>query len=173
MGNKQGKQGGSKQKKKNKVEEKFVSWDEVTPKYNKKFHVFFTIAIDGQEKGKIGIRIRNLFFQRIAYKLYSIFKKFNFDSKIKKPYVFHKHCFSRKSIYLLLLNSGFDKIRITNSPLTKGDPYKYVKYYKLIDIAKIICTLVSKIAYWASFGKLILGPSLLVWAEKPVKIKKI
>jgi ubiquinone/menaquinone biosynthesis C-methylase UbiE len=122
-----------------------------------------------KDKGKIGIRVRNLYFQKIAYRFYKLLKKIKLETRLKKPYVFHKYCYSRKSIYLLLSRAGFQNIRIINSPLTDGDPYQYVKYYKIINIAKIICKIVSDIIFWSSFGKLVVGPSLLVWAEKPIK----
>jgi 2-polyprenyl-3-methyl-5-hydroxy-6-metoxy-1,4-benzoquinol methylase len=119
--------------------------------------------------GKIGIRVRNLFFQKFAYRFYSISEKFKLDSKFKKPYVFNKFCFNRKSIYLILSRAGFQNIRITNSPLTDGDPYQHIKNHTIIKIAKTLCKIASDMIYWSSFRKLIIGPSLLIWAEKTSK----
>jgi 2-polyprenyl-3-methyl-5-hydroxy-6-metoxy-1,4-benzoquinol methylase len=120
-----------------------------------------------KENGKIGVRVRNLFFQKIAYSSYSLLKKLKLESIMKKPYVFHKYCFSRKSIYLLLERAGFQNICIRNSPLTDGDPYKYVKYHEMTNTIKYFCKFMSDIIYWVSFGRFTVGPSLLIWAEKP------
>jgi 2-polyprenyl-3-methyl-5-hydroxy-6-metoxy-1,4-benzoquinol methylase len=120
-------------------------------------------------KGKIGIRVRNLFFQKMSYGFYQMLKKIKLHSKIKKPYVFHKYCFSSKSIYFLLTRIGFKNICITNSYITEGDPYQYVKYCKIIQIVKIFCKIISDLIYWTSFGKCIVGPSLMIWAEKSSK----
>jgi len=86
-----------------------------------------------------------------------------------KPYVFNKFCFNRKSIYLILSRAGFQNIRITNSPLTDGDPYQHIKNHTIIKIAKTLCKIASDMIYWSSFRKLIIGPSLLIWAEKTSK----
>jgi len=120
-----------------------------------------------REGGKIGIRVRNSFFQRLIYKLYLRFKKIADKYQIKKPYVFHQFSFNRKAIFLLLVRVGFTNIAIKNSPLSKGDPYNYTKINRIVNVTKNFTEILSEIIFFFSFGKLIVGPSLLIWAEKP------
>lgn len=47
-----------------------------------------------KEKGKIGIRVRNVTFQRMVYRLYSLFSNLGLRLNIKKPYVFHRYNFT-------------------------------------------------------------------------------
>ena len=77
-----------------------------------------------------------------------------------------RYCFTSKAITLLLLRAGFVNIKASNSPLTKGDPYGYTRVRGLVKRAKNIIYLVSEFVFWASAGRWIVGPSLLVWAEK-------
>ncbi len=122
--------------------------------------------------GTIGIRVRNVFFQKIIYRAFSLFRKIASRLRIKNPAVFHLNCFSSKSIYQLLLRIGFTNIQIANSPLTKGDPYRHTAVGGLIAAAKALTNPVSRLSFWISRGKWITGPSLLVWAEKPKEIPK-
>ena len=126
-------------------------------------------------KGIIGIRVRNVFFEKIAYRIYYSLKKINPQLSLKNPSVFHQYCFSSKSIYQLLLRVGFTNIKVTNSPLTEGDPYSYTYNKGLVKAAKGTINLFSRLGFWISGGRWVLGPSLLVWAEKPrssLKIKR-
>jgi len=122
--------------------------------------------------GIIGIRVRNLSFQKIAYWIYSFLKKIEPQLKIKKPHVFHRYCFSSQSIYQLLHRIGFTNIKVANSPLTKGDPYSYALSLGLVKAAKITADFYSRLGFWISGGRWVIGPSLLVWAEKPQSILK-
>jgi len=120
-----------------------------------------------KRKGVIGIRVRNVLFEKMIYRAYSISKKMfpNFD--VKKPYVFHRYCFSADSMFELLARVGFTKIEIINSPLTKGNPYRYTEMKMLVEATKGLFDLTSRAAFFISGGKWIIGPSLLVWAQKP------
>lgn len=120
-----------------------------------------------KERGIIAIRVRNAHFEKMAYKVYSLIKKIFPSIRIKAPYVFHRYCFSANSISQLLHRVGFTKIQITNSPLTKGDPYGYADIKILVEAAKGLFDLTSRLTFSISGGKWIIGPSLLVWAEKP------
>jgi hypothetical protein len=85
----------------------------------------------------------------------------------KNPYVFNRYCFSPRSILYLLRRSGFERIQITNSTLTQGDPYEHTKFDGFLNILKSWVHLISNVACWLTNGRLIIGPSLLIWAEKP------
>jgi len=118
-------------------------------------------------RGIIGIRVRNVFFEKIAYRIYYSLNKINPQLSLKNPSVFHQYCFSGKSVYQLLLRAGFVNIKVANSPLTKGDPYSYTHISGLVKAAKYVIDFFSRVAFWISRGRSIIGPSLLVWAEKP------
>jgi 2-polyprenyl-3-methyl-5-hydroxy-6-metoxy-1,4-benzoquinol methylase len=117
-------------------------------------------------RGKIGIRVRNVFFQKMAYKIYFPFRNIASWLKIKKPYVFHRYNFGAKSLQLLLHRAGFRPILITNSPLTEGDPYSHTRVDKLTGFLKSSVHIVGRVLFQISGGRLVTGPSLLVWAEK-------
>ena len=120
-----------------------------------------------KRRGVIGIRVRNVFFEKMIYRAYSIIKKIVPNLRLKKPYVFHRYCFSADSMLQLLPRIGFTKIEIANSPLSRGDPYGYTDIKIWVAAAKCLFDLTSRIAFLISGGKWIIGPSLLIWAEKP------
>ena len=117
--------------------------------------------------GVIGIRVRNVIFQKLAYITYLILKKIGLNSVLKNPSVFHPYCFNPNSIHHLLSRLEFKNIQITNSILTSGDPYSYSKSHRLIKMTKALIFFISKFVFRISRGKFIIGPSLLIWAEKP------
>ena len=117
--------------------------------------------------GKLGIRVRNVTFQKLVYRLYLPLQRIASRLGIKNPYVFHPYCFTSKSLYFLLHRIGFRNIRILNSPLTKGDPYSYVALAWLTTFVKALVDLTNKSVFCITRGRWTWGPSLLVWAEKP------
>jgi 2-polyprenyl-3-methyl-5-hydroxy-6-metoxy-1,4-benzoquinol methylase len=124
----------------------------------------YRILRDG---GTIGIRVRNSLFQKLVFYFHSRFQKVANKIGIKKPYVFHQYSFNRKSITSLLTRAGFSNIKVRNSPLSQGDPYKHVNNAQLIKLVKYMIVAISEATYFLSFGRIIIGPSLLIWAEKP------
>lgn len=119
-----------------------------------------------KRQGKIGIRVRNVLFQNMTYKIYFPFRNIASWLKVRKPYVFHRYNFHAKSLRLLLERVGFSAIQITNSPLTKGDPYSHTRNNKLTSVSKLLVDAIVRAIFQISGGRLIIGPSLLVWAEK-------
>jgi 2-polyprenyl-3-methyl-5-hydroxy-6-metoxy-1,4-benzoquinol methylase len=119
-----------------------------------------------KRRGKIGIRVRNVFFQKMTYKIYFPFRNVASWLNVRKPYVFHRYNFHAKSLRLLLERAGFSSIQITNSLLTEGDPYSHTGIDKLTSILKFSVDVVARVLFPISRGRLITGPSLLVWAEK-------
>ena len=120
-----------------------------------------------KRRGKIGIRVRNVLFQKMTHKIYFPFRHLASWLNIKKPYVFHQYNFHAKSLRLLLERADFSSIQITNSPLTKGDPYSHTRIDKFTSALKCLVNTVARSMFQMSGGRLITGPSLLVWAEKP------
>jgi ubiquinone/menaquinone biosynthesis C-methylase UbiE len=118
-------------------------------------------------KGIIGIRVRNVAFQKLVYYMYMFFKKIYRKSRIKQPGVFHPFCFSPRAMEQLIRKSGFINIRIENSPLSSGDPYHYCIPLIRVQLVKTLIRLISIFVFMISKGRWIIGPSLLIWAEKP------
>lgn len=116
--------------------------------------------------GKIGIRTRNLLFEKLLYGLFTPLQHLATKLQIKIPYVFNRYCFSGKSVELLLSRAGFVNIQVKNSPLTSGDPYGNMKVRFAASITKGLAYNISRFISWVSNGKWIIGPSLLIWAEK-------
>ncbi|MGB5745830.1 MAG: class I SAM-dependent methyltransferase [Desulfobacterales bacterium] len=116
--------------------------------------------------GIIGIRVRNVIFQKLSYYIQRPFQKIYQNLGIKNPTVFHPFCFAPRSIELLLRKLGFTNIQIVNSPLTFGDPYGYCGLHFPIQLVKTLIQLISLFIFSISRGRWIMGPSLLVWAEK-------
>jgi SAM-dependent methyltransferase len=120
-----------------------------------------------KSKATIGIRVRNVFFQKMVYQIYSPIKNLARGLGIKNPYVFHPYCFSAGALEQLLHRAGFERIQITNSPLTLGDPYNHTKVRGAAYLAKKLVALLSDIIFKVSSEKWLIGPSILVWAQKP------
>ncbi|MEJ2618447.1 MAG: methyltransferase domain-containing protein [Ignavibacteriaceae bacterium] len=120
-----------------------------------------------KQNGKIGIRVRNVFFQKFAYYIFSHLQILVTKFGIKNPSVFHKYCFSSISINKLLSRSKYKNIKISNSPLTSGDPYGHSTVHFTVKLLKILIYIISNLVYFLTKKKLIIGPSLLIWAEKP------
>ena len=119
-----------------------------------------------KQRGKIGIRVRNALFQKMTYKIYLPFRNVASWLDIKKPYVFHQSNFGEKSLRLLLQKVGFKNIQITNSPLTEGDPYSLTQIEELTSFIKFAVCKVAGVIFEITKGRILIGPSLLVWAEK-------
>ncbi len=118
--------------------------------------------------GLLGIRVRNGFFQKLLFHLYRPVQGIAPRLGIKRPFVFHRYSFTSQSIYHLLKRTGFTEIRVLNSPLTKGDPYRHTGISGLVGAVKKAVDLISRITFKLSGGKIVTGPSLLIWAEKPL-----
>ena len=68
---------------------------------------------------------------------------------------------------MLLQRAGFTNIHITNSPLTRGDPYGHITIKGPLRAIKGFAELISRFVFRITGGRLLIGPSLLLWAEKP------
>jgi ubiquinone/menaquinone biosynthesis C-methylase UbiE len=117
--------------------------------------------------GKIGIRVRNADFQEMLYKAYKPLRALGSRFGVRNPYVFHRFCYTRKAVVSLLNRAGFTNIRVSNSPLTAGDPYSYLRVAAIAGLIKRACGVTSNILFRLSKERWITSPSILVWAEKP------
>ena len=122
--------------------------------------------------GILGLRVRNVNFQRWLYRLYfpllPVLTKFG----VCRPYVFHPRNFSRKALCRLLDRIGYANIQIGNSPLTRGNPYGIARWEAPVGMAKQVMQATADVIHRLSGGRWTGGPSLLVWAEKPADIAK-
>jgi SAM-dependent methyltransferase len=117
--------------------------------------------------GMVGIRIRNLSGQLWIYRVYARLGWLWRRAGIKSPFTFHRHSFAPKAIEHLLARIGFFEIESSNSPLTQGDPYGYSGHRGLAALGKLGIGMMAGLASRLTGGRLLLGPSLLVWARKP------
>jgi SAM-dependent methyltransferase len=117
--------------------------------------------------GVIGIRIRNVAIQLWLYGCYSGLHRLWRGLGIRPPFVFHRYSFSREAVGRLLNRGGFVRISIHNSPLTQGDPYSYSRLQGLAGMGKRLINAAAGLAFRLSCGRMLWGPSLLVWAQKP------
>jgi SAM-dependent methyltransferase len=118
--------------------------------------------------GCIGIRVRNMASQLRLYRCYIRFGWLARRFRISSPFTFHRFSFTRKAIVHLLAATGFSDINCLNSPLTQGDPYHYSSVRGLAGFAKFWVAALSGLASRLSCGRVLIGPSLLVWAQKPL-----
>jgi len=116
-----------------------------------------------KEGGIIGIRTRNVVFQKVIYRLFGPIRTIASRFGLKEPYVFNKYCFSGKSLYALLSRLGFINIKIMKS----GDPYNHMRFNYAVKLTKNCLDLSSKFVFWMTRGRWLAAPSLLIWAEKP------
>ena len=117
--------------------------------------------------GIVGIRVRNLAHQlwlcRWFFRIRRLCPKF-----AHRPlHVFHRWTFTPDALERMLAARGFSDIRIQNSPLTAGSPYRYGRRDALIGIGKSMAGAASELLFRLSSSRWIVGPSLLVWARKP------
>jgi SAM-dependent methyltransferase len=117
--------------------------------------------------GIIGIRVRNVASQlwlcRCFSRLFRLWPKLG----IKPLHVFHRYNFTRRAIEQLLLRQGFANISIHNTSLTTGDPYQYFSIGAAVGFSKSLAATLFELVYRLTHGRLVIGPSLLVWAQKP------
>jgi len=117
-----------------------------------------------KDDGVIVLRTSNATFQ-VTVQL--LFGKIASWLKIS-PTIFHLYCFSPKTIKLLLKKTGLMPVKILNSELTSGDPYKSGGL-----LGGIVIQLIKNLVYWScqavyylSLGHSICGPSMIVIIKK-------
>jgi len=85
---------------------------------------------------------------------------------ILNPSVFHLYSFTPDTIKKMLQKAGFKEVKVKNSFLTTGDPYIITKSISLAKIIKTIIYYSAQLIYYLSFGRAVIGPSILVIAKK-------
>ena len=119
--------------------------------------------------GLFALRISNLSCHLMVHRFWKILTTLKLvDGKRNEPTVFHLQMFSKSSITSFLKSRGFVKIEVQNALLDpmpadlvghlgqKGTRFARKAYYVMAEFLR-----------WLSFGQIVLGPSLLVFARKP------
>ncbi len=117
-----------------------------------------------KKKGVIGLRLPNANFHLPVYKfLARTGNKLNIA-----PCIFHSYSFSSDTISRLLKRVGFKRVKVYVSEFTEGDPYSTGGILGSwgVRAIKIITFYLCKLLYYLSFGKVVLSPSMLVFAVK-------
>ena len=114
--------------------------------------------------GLIYLRLPNISFSLMIYRLYKILKM----RRLKDYSVFHLYGFSAKTIKLMLEKTNFDVIELVNAKPSLGDPYKISgllpeKYATLI---KEILFNLNQFIFYLTGRKCILASSIEVYAGK-------
>jgi hypothetical protein len=85
-----------------------------------------------------------------------------------RPTIFHLYNFSPKTIKAMLEKAGFQDVQVLPSELTSGDPYSSGGRIGAfgVTVIKHMVSVISKIIFILTAGKIVTGPSLLVFARK-------
>ncbi|MEE9118704.1 MAG: class I SAM-dependent methyltransferase [Calditrichia bacterium] len=116
--------------------------------------------------GLLVFRTRNVTFHLNVHLMFD-----NLARRLKiKPTVFQLYGFSAKTATRMLEKTGFNSIKVVNSELTTGDPYKSGEIFTELGmkLIKTITYSVCQSMFYLTGGSLILAPSILVFAKKPL-----
>ena len=121
-----------------------------------------------RSKGIVALRLTNVHFHFLTYRIFQWFGPLLRWSGVEKLFVFHFCLFSPKTIRILLEKCGYHEVKVWNSPLTSGDPYDLMKGLGSFGVwAKSFIFFIISVIAWGSRGKILIGPSLEVYARKP------
>ncbi len=122
-----------------------------------------------KEGGLIALRLHNATFHIFIHRFFRFLG--NLDVKLNlKPTIFHFYSFSPKTIRKILEKVGFVDIKVMPSELTERDPYStggVFGPFGITLIKKIVFSL-SRLIFYLTAGSLVLAPSILVFAKKPL-----
>jgi len=118
-------------------------------------------------EGILVIRVPNVSFHLFIHGMFSLLPAGIKSGKLRDPSIIINYGFSKSTISGLLEAAGFRKIKVYNSPLSHGDPYKLFKISeRLTSTVKGIVYLISKFIFYLSAKKYLAGSSILVSARK-------
>ena len=117
--------------------------------------------------GVVYIRVYNFSFHRL---LLNISRFLNIIFKMS-PSVIHSYNFTSKSLRMIIKDTGFEDINITNSPASSGDSYSTGGIFGsgLVELAKRIIYITAQFIALITFNKLLLASTLIAIARKPGK----
>lgn len=125
-----------------------------------------------KKDGLLALRVSNLTFHVMLHRCFRILNIITLGmAGSKAPTVFHIYMFSPGSIKMMLERTGYVDVRVENSvldpevpalaSLAGGRGEKYIRY---------IAQLVFGFIYRLSFGAVVLGPSITVFARKALQV---
>jgi SAM-dependent methyltransferase len=122
-------------------------------------------------RGLVFVRTPNATFQAAAWRLSRVvvwpppLARLVADAHFFQPVVW-----SASTLRMLLLSAGFSDVRVSNSPVSYGDPYHAASggRERLVDGIKRAVHALAGGVYRGSRGRLIVGSSLSAVAHKPV-----
>ena len=85
-----------------------------------------------------------------------------------RPTIVHNFNFTAESLRRMLTAAGFARVKIRNSPPTSGDPYRTGGRLGglFTGLLKFLYYYLSQAVYFASFGRVFTGSSLIITARK-------
>ena len=118
--------------------------------------------------GIVVARIPNVSWHLFCNDLFSVIPSRLTRDRFKDPSVVINYGYSNKTLKKLFKKAGFNSVRVGNSLLSSGDPYRSLHAVKDSSVMalKNIYFALSQISYYLSFGKYTTGTSLLVYARK-------
>lgn len=118
--------------------------------------------------GILLVRIPNVSFHLFMLNIFSLFNNLIGKKEISGLLVIHNYGFSHKTIKLMLEKAGFKRVRVYNSPLSCGDPYRSFEFIQegIVNLLKSVYFFVSELVNYFSLGHIKISSSFLVFAEK-------
>jgi phosphatidylinositol alpha-1,6-mannosyltransferase len=118
-------------------------------------------------EGTLVLRIPNAGFHLRIFRFYETFRRFFVRlGWNKNPGVFQRANFRARTISRLLSKTGFEEVRNTNAPLTRGDAYGVFSHASFMSAAKAVWFFLSGGVFFLSGGRFLIGPSLLIFARR-------
>jgi 2-polyprenyl-3-methyl-5-hydroxy-6-metoxy-1,4-benzoquinol methylase len=115
--------------------------------------------------GILIIRVPNVTFHILVHRIFPLINKF--CKSLNDPSIIVNYGFSVKTIKKILHEAGFCNIKIENSLLTKGDPYKSFSFSEnVVGALKVLLNFIASLVYFISFSRICTSSSLLVFARK-------
>lgn len=117
-----------------------------------------------KRNGLIALRVSNLTFHLAVHRLSNLLEKF-FRIRVTFPTrgCFHIYAFSPSSIRLTLQRIGYVNVKVYNSPIEGGVPARN----RLERTVRQLVFGLAKGIFYLTNGRLVLSPSLLIFARKP------
>jgi len=114
--------------------------------------------------GLLVIRIPNVKFHLFVHKIFIFFSFVGLND----PSIIVNYGFSKNTIRKILKKAGFMNVKVSNSPVSFGDPYKIFKKHSqyIINSVKLSYYILSNLIFYITFKRVVTGSSLLVFAKK-------
>jgi SAM-dependent methyltransferase len=118
-------------------------------------------------EGVLVIRIPNVYFHLFIHTILSFLPSDSRYNRLRDISVVTNYGFSPKTIMKVLGKAGFNNVKVYNSPLSFGDPYKsFAAFNELtINFIKNCYCILAELIFYLTFKSCLLGSSLLIYAS--------